>query len=97
VKIGSTKLIPILVESLRRIPNFEPGTKQRHGISGDVPVMLLLNEVISSSESDKMCVVSRRWDGDAASTAYVRVTELVRQHLYIICTEVVVVPQHVIV
>ena len=59
--------------------------------------MLLLDQMISSSESNEMCVVRRRGDRDTARAAHVRVTQLIRQHLYLVGTEVVVVPQHVVV
>ena len=62
-----------------------------------VPVMFLLNKVISSSESDEMCVVCRSRDGDTTSASHIRVTQLVRQHLNLIGTEVIIIPQHMVV
>jgi len=62
-----------------------------------VPVMFLLNKVIASSECDEVSVVRWRWDGHAACTTHVRVTQLVGQHLNLIGAEMIVIPQHVVV
>jgi len=62
-----------------------------------LPVMFLLDKVISGSESNEMCVVCRCGDRDATGAADVRVTQLIRQHLDLIGAEVVVVPQHMVV
>lgn len=61
------------------------------------PVMLLLNEVVSSPECNEVCIVRRSWDGHTACTPNVRVAQLVRQHLKVVCSEMIVIPQNVIV
>jgi len=62
-----------------------------------VPVVLFLNEMITSSESDQVCVVRWRRYWHTAGTAHIRVTQLIGQHLNLIRTEVIVVPQHMVV
>jgi len=62
-----------------------------------IPIMFLLDQMISSSESDKMCIVRRCGNRHATCAAHVRVTQLVGQHLNLISTKVVVIPQHVVV
>ena len=59
--------------------------------------MFLLNEMIPRTERDEMRVVRRRRYGHAASAAYVRVTELVGEHLELIRIEPVVIPEHMVV
>lgn len=60
-------------------------------------VVLLLDEVVSRAEGDEMRVVGGRRDGHGARAAHVRVAQLVREALQLVRTEVVVVPQHVVV
>jgi len=61
------------------------------------PVVLLLNEVVSGPECNEMCIVRRRWDGHAACTPDICVAQLVRQHLKVVGSKMIVIPQHVIV
>lgn len=60
-------------------------------------VVLLLDEVVARAEGDQVRVVGRRRDGHGARAAHVRVAQLVREALQLVRTEVVVVPQHVVV
>jgi len=59
--------------------------------------MFLLHKMVARSERHKMSVVRGRWNGHAAGTAHVRVTQLIRQHLKVIRIEVIVVPEDMIV
>lgn len=60
-------------------------------------VVLLLDEVVASAERDQVRVVRGRRYRDGPGAAHVRVAQLVRQALQFVRSEVVVVPQHVIV
>lgn len=62
-----------------------------------VPVVLLLDQVVTGAECHQVGIVSRRWDGDGAGTPDVRVAELIRQALELVGVKVVVVPEDVIV
>ncbi|KAK2174076.1 hypothetical protein NP493_830g00026 [Ridgeia piscesae] len=59
--------------------------------------MFLLDEVIACAECDEVSIVGGCGNGHAAGAAHVRVTQLISQHLQLICTEVIVIPQHVVV
>lgn len=59
--------------------------------------MLLLNKVVPGAEGYQVGVVRWRRNGDAASTAYISVTQLIRQHLQLVGVEVVVIPEDMIV
>ena len=50
----------------------------------------------ASSERHQVCIVRRCRDGHGPSTAHICMTELVREGLELICLEVIVIPQHVI-
>jgi len=52
--------------------------------------------MVSRPEGHEVCVVGRRRDGHAACTAYVRVAQLVGQHLQLVRVELIVVPQDVV-
>lgn len=58
--------------------------------------MLFVHQVIASSESHQMSVVSWCWDGDGPGAAHVGVAQLVGEDLQLIRREVVVVPEHVV-
>lgn len=58
--------------------------------------MLFLHKVIPRSKRHQVSVVRRSRDGHATRTAYVRVTQLVRQLLELVCLETIVIPQHVV-
>lgn len=53
--------------------------------------------MVSSAESHKVGVISRRRNGDGTSTADVSVAQLVSQTLQFVSVEVIVVPQNVVV
>lgn len=58
--------------------------------------MLFVHQVIASSESHQMGVVSWRRDGDGPGAAHVGMAQLVGEDLQLIRREVVVVPEHVV-
>ena len=60
------------------------------------PVVFLLNEVVAGPECDQVCIVCRRRDRHTTCTPNVSMTELVRQHLKVVGSKMIVVPQHVI-
>lgn len=60
------------------------------------PVVFFLHQVIPRSKRHQVSVVRRSRDGHATRTAYVRMTQLVRQLLELVRLETIVVPQHVV-
>lgn len=61
------------------------------------PVVIFVHQVVARSESHESGVVRRRWDGDGAGAADVRVAQLVGEELQLISSETVVVPEDVVV
>jgi len=43
--------------------------------------MFFLHEMVPGTESDQMSIVGRCWYGDTSSTSYVRMAQLIGQHL----------------
>lgn len=58
--------------------------------------MIFVHQVVACSESHESGVVRRRWDGDGAGAADVRVAQLVGQELQLISSETVVIPEDVV-
>lgn len=63
----------------------------------DVPVVVFVHQVVAGAEGDESGVVRWCWDRHGARTAHVCVAQLVGEKLQLICSEAVVVPQHVVV
>lgn len=61
------------------------------------PVVLFINQVVTSAERHQVGVVRRCRDGDGARAAHVGVAQLVGEELELITGEAVVVPQDMIV
>ena len=59
--------------------------------------MLLVHQVITGTECHQVCVVGRRRDGDRTGAAHVGVAQLVGEHLQLIGSEMVVVPEDMVV
>lgn len=79
-----------------RFPSRERGSSRSVDSRKRSPVVLFVHQVIASSESHQMGVISWRWDGDGPGAAHVGVAQLVGEHLQLIRREVVVVPEHVV-
>lgn len=60
-------------------------------------IVVLLHEMVTSAESDQMRIVGRRRNRDGACAAHVSVAQLVGQRLEFVGTEIVVIPQNVVV
>ena len=58
--------------------------------------MFFLNQVIASSESNKMGIVGRCRNGNGTSTADVSVAELIGETLQLVGVEVIVVPENMV-
>ena len=59
--------------------------------------MVLLYEMVAGAEGHKMCIVGGRRNGHAARTAHVRMAQLIRQRLQLVCREAVIVPENMVV
>ena len=58
---------------------------------------LFFLQMISRPEGDEMGIKRRGWNGDGPRTTDIRVTQLVRQSLNLVRSEIIIVPQNVIV
>lgn len=59
--------------------------------------MILVHKMVPGPKGHQPGVVGGCGDGDGAGAAHVRVAQLVRQQLQLICCETVVIPQHLVV
>lgn len=59
-------------------------------------VVLLVHQVVPRSECHQPSIVSWGWDGDRAGAAHIGMAQLVGEDLQLICSEPVVIPEHVV-
>ena len=62
-----------------------------------LPIVFFVHQVVASPESHQMGVVGWCWDGNWPGAAHVSVAKLVGENLQFVWSEVVVVPEHVVV